>query len=118
MITVLPASKVLQENKAMANDRAQSYRGPDGEDSMSDADWMARGGDQARAMLQGGDAFDSSPDSDGDPTGGDYNGDYPDSYHDALNQRLDDDPDYAGQVESDVRSLLRADTDRRAEEDS
>jgi hypothetical protein len=96
----------------------KAYKGPDGEESMTDDDWQARGHDQAMAMREGGNAFDSSPDNDGDPTGGDYNGDYPDSYHDALNQRLDDDESFAREVENNVRSLLRADTNRRANEDS
>jgi len=53
----------------------QSWRGIDGEKDMTDEDWVERGGEQARAMLNCLDAFDSSPDEDGTPTGGCYNGD-------------------------------------------
>lgn len=90
-----------------------SWRGPDGEDDMNDDDWQQRGLDQAMAMREGGEAFDSSPDEDGQKTGGYYNGDYPESWHDELNQRLDDDEYYEAQTESDIRELLRADTERR-----
>jgi hypothetical protein len=90
---------------------ATSYRGPDGEDDMTDDDWMKRGHEQAMAMREGGNAFDSSPDDDGDPTGGDYNGDYPDSWHDECNQRLEDDEYYEAQVDRDLRDLYRATND-------
>lgn len=96
---------------------AKSWRGFDGEDKMTDKDWMKRGGDQARAMLNGLDPHLSSPDEDGTPTGGCYNGDYPDSYHDELNRKLDEDEYYEAEATEDVRSLFRADSLRRADED-
>ncbi|MGG6241581.1 hypothetical protein ACQ4N7_23390 [Nodosilinea sp. AN01ver1] len=95
----------------------QSWRGPEGEDEMTEEDWARRGLDQARAMREGGEAFDSSPDEDGDPTGGYYNGDYPDSWHDELNQRLEGDERYQAETQQGIRSLLRADTARREGED-
>lgn len=97
---------------------AKSWRGFDGEDSMSEDDWIERGNDQARAMLNGLDPHLSSPDEEGDPTGGLYNGDYPDSYHDELNRRLDEDEYYEAEIGSDVESLFRTDSLRRADEDS
>jgi len=96
----------------------QSWRGEDGEDDMTDEDWAKRGLDQAMAMREGGDAFDSSPDDDGIPTGGYYNGDYPDSYHDECNRRLDEDEYYEAEVEQSFWSLFRADNARREDEDS
>jgi len=96
----------------------QSWRGPDGEDDMTEEDWALRGLDQARAMLQGGDAFESSPDEDGIPTGGYYNGDYPDAWHEELNQRLDGDEYYEAETEQGLWSLFRADNARHESEDS
>lgn len=96
----------------------QAWRGPDGEDEMTDEDWARRGLDQAMSMRDGGEAFDSSPDEDGDATGGYYNGDYPDSWHNELNQKLEEDEYYEAQVEQDISALLRADTEQRADEDS
>jgi hypothetical protein len=90
---------------------ATSYRGADGEDNMTEDDWMKRGHEQAMAMREGGNAFDSSPDDDGCPTGGDYNGDYPDSWHDECNRRLEEDEYYEAQVDRDMRDLYRATND-------
>ena len=95
----------------------ESWRGPDGEPEMSEEDWAKRGFEQAQSMQNACDAFESSPDEDGDATGGYYEGDYPQSYQDALNARLDDDEYFEAQTEQDLRALLRADTDRRADED-
>ena len=50
-----------------------AYRGYDGEDDMSEEDWALRCFQQAMAMREGGNAFDSSPDEDGIATGGIYN---------------------------------------------
>ncbi|NDJ16795.1 hypothetical protein [Myxacorys almedinensis] len=83
----------------------KSWRGYDGEDDMTDEDVMQRGGEQARAMLQGGDAFTSSLDDDGKPTGGCYNMDYPQSWHDECNQRLEQDEYYEAQTEKDLQEL-------------
>lgn len=96
----------------------QSWRGPDGEDNMTEADWQQRGLDQAMAMREGGNAFDSSPDQGGDSTGGYYNGDYSDAVHAAFNRRLDTDEYYEAEVDQDLRALLSADTERRADPDS
>lgn len=82
------------------------WRGLDGEDKMTDDDWMRRAHDQAMAMREGGDAFDSSPDEDGCPTGGNYNNDYPESWHDKLNKRLKDDEYYEAIVSDQVRKLF------------
>jgi hypothetical protein len=101
----------------MAN-RPTSWRDFDGEDEMTEADWMARGGEQARAMLNALDPFDSSPDQDGTPTGGCYNGDYPDSYHAQLNERLDHDEYFEAEVSEDVQALFSADSLRRADQAS
>lgn len=98
--------------------KGQSWRGFDGEDKMTEEDWAKRGHEQAMSMLHGGAPDFSSPDEDGDPTFGCYNGDYPDSWHEELNRRLDEDEQYKSETEQDIRSLLRADTTRRAEEDS
>ena len=87
---------------------AKSYRGMDGEDEMTDEDWYKRGHEQAMAMREGGDAFQSSPDEDGEATGGLYNGDYPQSWHDECNRRLDEDEYYEAQVDRDIRDLSRA----------
>lgn len=83
-----------------------SWRGPVEEDEMTDADKMQRAGDQARAMLHGGDPFLSSPDEDGIPTGGCYNMDYPDSYHDEQNEKLNNEPGFAARIAKGVRKLL------------
>jgi hypothetical protein len=96
----------------------QSYRGEDGEGDMTDQDWTKRGHEQAMAMREGGNAFDSSPDNDGDSTGGLYNGDYPDSWHDECNRRLDNDEYYEAETEQSIWSLFRADNARREDEDS
>ncbi|MGB3493872.1 MAG: hypothetical protein WBA57_14175 [Elainellaceae cyanobacterium] len=96
----------------------RSWRDLDGEDDMTEEDWAKRGQEQAMAMLHAGTPEHSSPDEDGDPTFGCYNGDYPDSWHNELNRRLDDDGTYAEKTEADVRSLLRADTERRADQDT
>lgn len=96
----------------------QSWRGEDGEDDMTDEDWARRGLDQAMAMREGGDAFNSSPDDDGDSTGGLYNGDYPDSWHEECNRRLDEDEEYGGAVRSALGWLGLGDANRRADEDS
>ena len=96
----------------------QAWRGEDGENEMTDEDWAHRGHDQAMAMREGGDAFDSSPDDDGDPTGGYYEGDYPESYHEECNRRLDEDDDYRGAVGTVLGWLAIGDANRRAGEDS
>lgn len=85
----------------------RSERGMDGEADMTENDWLKRGGDQARAMLQGDDALNSSPNEQGQPTGGDYNGDYPQSWHDECNQRLDDDEYYEANVGQNLQELRR-----------
>lgn len=84
---------------------ANSWRGFDGEDDMTEEDWMKRGGEQARSMLNGLDAFDSSPDEDGIATGGCYNGDYPQSWHDECNRRLEEDEYYEAEVDQQLRDL-------------
>jgi hypothetical protein len=84
---------------------------------MKEEDWARRGLDQAMAMREGGEAFDSSPDEDGDPTGGYYNGDYPDSWHNECNRRLDSDKYYEAATQQGIWSLLRADQSRREGED-
>lgn len=94
----------------------KSWRGLDAEGEMTQEDWAQRGGEQARAMMNGLDAFTSSPDEDGDATGGCYNGDYPQSWHDQLNQQLDEDEYYEAQATEDVSTLFRADSLRRADE--
>lgn len=66
---------------------------------------MKRGGEQARAMLNGLDPFTSSPDEDGVATGGCYNGDYPQSWHDECNRRLEEDEYYEAGVEQQIRDL-------------
>jgi hypothetical protein len=96
----------------------KSTRGADGEDDMTDDDWKKRGHDQAMAMREGGNSFDSSPDYDGDPTGGDYNGDYPDSWHDEQNEKLKTDEYFEAEVERNVWSLFRADNASREGKDS
>ena len=96
---------------------AKSWRGFDGEEEMTDQDWMKRGHEQAMSMLNGLDPHISSPDEDGDTTGGCYNGDYPDSYHDKLNRSLDHDEYYEAEVEQEISSLFRADSLRRADKD-
>lgn len=85
---------------------------------MTEEDWAKRGLEQAMAMREGGEAFDSSPDADGIATGGYYNGDYPDSYHDECNRRLDEDEYYEAEVEQGFLGLFRADNARREDEDS
>lgn len=102
----------------MVNLRAQSWRGYDGEDKMSQEDWILRGHEQAMAMANCLDPFLSSPDADGDPTGGVYEGDYPDSWHQTLNQRLDTDEQYADKTREDIGLLCRADLARRESQDS
>ena len=96
----------------------QSWRGYDDEDDMTDEDWAKRGHEQAMAMREGGNAFDSSPDKDGDPTGGYYEGDYPDSWHNELNRRLDENEQFAEETKQSLWSLFRADNARREDEDS
>lgn len=86
---------------------AKSWRGEDGEDQMTDDDWAKRGFEQAMAMREGGNAFDSSPDEDGIPTGGCYNGDYPDSWHEECNRRLDEDEYYEADQEQKAKGLFR-----------
>lgn len=87
------------------NERPASWRGDMGEEEMTEADWAARGGDQARAMLSAQDPFLSSPDEYGLPTGGCYNGDYPQSYQDELNARLDADEYFEAEVEGQLNEL-------------
>lgn len=82
-----------------------SYRGIDGEDIMTLADWQLRGQQQALAMLHAGTVELSSPDSDGDPTWGLYNGDYPDSWHEECNRRLAEDEYYEASVDQQMREL-------------
>ena len=84
---------------------AQSWRGLDGEDEMTEQDWQLRGTQQALSMLNALDPHISSADEDGTPTGGCYNGDYPDSYHEELNQRLEKDEQYEAEVDRDLRDL-------------
>jgi hypothetical protein len=84
---------------------------------MTEEDWAKRGLEQAMAMREGGEAFDSSPDEDSIPTGGYYNGDYPDSWHDELNRRLDSDEYYEAETQQNIWSLLRADSTRRESDD-
>ena len=74
---------------------------------MSEADWIARGHQQAMAMSNGLDWTNSSADADGDETGGCLNGDYSDDYHDALNRRLDEDEYYEARADADIRKLGR-----------
>lgn len=83
----------------------KSWRGFNGEDEMTEEDKIARAGDQARAMLHGGDPFLSSPDEEGTPTGGCYNMDYPDSWHEKQNEKLSNDPNYANEVARGLRAL-------------
>ena len=90
---------------------AQSWRGMEGEEGMTDEDWMQRAGDQARAMLNGLDPFLSSPDDEGVPTGGCYNGDYPQSWHDECNRRLVEDEHYEAHVDQQLRDLDRIQQD-------
>lgn len=97
-------------------DGSRSYR--DDEDDMTEQDWQRRGFEQANAMREGGNAFDSGPDEDGDSTGGLYNGDYPDSWHEECNRRLDDDEEYRGAVGTVLGWLAIGDADRRSDEDS
>jgi hypothetical protein len=78
------------------------------EAGMTEADWLARGHQQAMAMINGNDWENSSADRYGDETGGELNGDYSDATHDALNQRLDDDEYYEAQVDQDLRKLYKA----------
>jgi hypothetical protein len=82
-----------------------SWRGFDGEDDMTEADWAQRGLEQAQSMQNALPADISSADADGTPTGGCYNGDYPDSYHDQLNAQLDSDEYYEAEVEQDLNTL-------------
>lgn len=86
----------------------ESWKGPLNEDLMTEKDILSRAGDQARAMLHGGDPFLSSPDEDFTPTGGCYNMDYPDSYHDAQNERLSNDPTYAAEIASAITEIIRS----------
>ena len=88
-----------------------SWRGMDGEDDMSDQDWLSRASDQAQAALEGGDPLISSPDADGTSTGGCYNGDYPDSWHNQLNDRLDADEHYEAEVEGQLNELRHHEAD-------
>jgi hypothetical protein len=78
------------------------------ETGMTAADWLARGHQQAMAMINGNDWENSSCDKYGDETGGQLNGDYSDETHDALNQRLKDDEYYEAQVDQDLRKLYKA----------
>lgn len=82
-----------------------SFRGIDGEASMTPADWALRGQQQALSMLHAGCPDYSSPDCDGDETFGLYNGDYPQSWHDECNQRLASDEYYEAEVDMLVREL-------------
>ena len=84
---------------------AKSWRGEDGEDKMTERDWKKRGGEQARAMMNGLSPEFSSPDEKGVPTGGCYNGDYPQSWHDECNRRLDEDEHYEAEVEGQLNEL-------------
>lgn len=84
---------------------ANSWRGLDGEEEMTDEDWIQRAGDQARAMLNGLPSDLSSPDEDGVATGGCYNGDYSQAVQDKLNQQLDEDEYYEAEVEGQIREL-------------
>ena len=81
------------------------YKGMDGESKMTADNWKKRAMDQAMAMREGCDAFDSTPDKDGDAKGGEYNGDYRDSYHDELNKKLDEDEYYEAEAEQQTRTL-------------
>lgn len=83
------------------------WRGMTGEDEMTDKDVITRAGQQARAMLQAGDPFLSSPDAEGTPTGGCYNMDYPQSYHDKLNGELENNEYAEAQIDSDLREIQR-----------
>lgn len=85
---------------------AKSYRGMDGEDDMTEADWLKRGHEQAMAMREGGSWKDSNHDSSGTPTAGEYNGDYTDAQHDEANRKLDEDSDYATETEGIVGALF------------
>jgi hypothetical protein len=78
------------------------------ETGMTESDWLARGHQQAMAMINGNDWENSSVDKYGDETGGQLNGDYSDATHDALNQRLVDDEYYEAQVDQDLRKLYKA----------
>jgi hypothetical protein len=78
------------------------------ETTMTAQDWLARGHQQAMAMLNGLDWSNSSADRHGDETGGQLNGDYSDATHDALNQRLVDDEYYEAEVDRDLRTLYKA----------
>lgn len=83
----------------------KSWCGLDGEAQMTKQDWIARGTEQAIAMLNGCDAFESSPDEDGIATGGCYNGDYPESWHDECNRRLIEDEYYEASVDQQMQEL-------------
>ena len=74
---------------------ATPWRGFDGEDKMTEADWQLRAHQQAMAMANGLPWTEANPDEDGAPTAGCYNGDYPQSVQDKLNRQLDEDEDYA-----------------------
>lgn len=96
---------------------ARSWRGFEGEEEMTEADWLKRGLEQALSMLHAGCADFSSLDDDGDPTFGCYNADYPDSWHEELTRRLDADEYYEAEVSRDIDTLFRAASLRRADED-
>jgi hypothetical protein len=82
----------------------QSWRGMDGEDLMTDADWNQRAFEQAKDMLEGGDGSMANPDKDGVETSGCYNGDYTQAQHDAANALLDDEYTEA-EVDRNIRDL-------------
>lgn len=97
---------------------ARSWRGPDGEDEMTKADWTKRGLEQAMAMREAGSWEDANPDEEGVKTAGYYNGDYPQSWHDECNRRLEQDEYFEAETEQSIWTLFRADNTRREGEDS
>jgi hypothetical protein len=88
-----------------------SWRGMDGEDEMTDADWLSRAQDQGLAALHAGDPFASSPDAEGTATGGCYNGDYPDSWHDEQNARLDADEYFEAETGAQLNEIQHYQSD-------
>jgi hypothetical protein len=88
-----------------------SWKGLDGEDSMTDRDWHQRGHEQASALLATGSIEFANPDSEGVPTGGCYNGDYTEAEHAAANALLNDEYGEA-EIESQMKDLYRVHQDQ------
>lgn len=86
----------------------KGWRGLNGEDSMSDRDWSDRAERVATGMLHGVPHQECVPDDEGTPTYGAYNDDYSDQEHKDAWRNYEEDPDYAEEVDQQVRTLNRA----------